>query len=241
MSVVIAEHSSVYTYPESHQFIRAAANSPYMRTVRKERRQRPQVYWMNLDYALLTQPDMFHLIDNVGGNINDTGNMMIMKFHLQSKGILDTADPISYSAILSTDKWSATSQKKFLRNNLKYLHDPRSLVAYSRTEDGQEEKHDVYRSDVDGSLTECVAKIKQGLWTMPFGGETIDSSNVDNFLLEISRVDSSNKKNQLKLEEESRGTSEPIDLWENVMDYERRLDAKELELDAANPEPSQDA
>lgn len=76
---------------------------------------------------------------------------------------------------------------------------------------------------------------------MPFGGETIDSSNVDNFLLEISRVDSSNKKNQLKLEEESRGTSEPIDLWENVMDYERRLDAKELELDAANPEPSQDA
>ena len=52
MSVVIAEHSSVYTYPESHQFIRAAANSPYMRTVCKERRQRPQVYWMNLDYAL---------------------------------------------------------------------------------------------------------------------------------------------------------------------------------------------
>ena len=131
--------------------------------------------------------------------------------------------------------------KKILGNNLKYLHDPRSLVAYSRTEDGQELKHDVFRSDVDGSLTECVAKIKQGLWTMPFGGETIDSSNVDNFLLEISRVDSSNKKNQLKLEEEYRGTSEPIDLWENVMDYERRLDAKELELEAANPEPSQDA
>ena len=82
MSVVIAEHSSVYAYPESHQFIRAAANSPYMRTVRKERRQIPQVYWMNLDYALLTQPDMFHLIDNVGGNNNNTANMMIMKFHL---------------------------------------------------------------------------------------------------------------------------------------------------------------
>ena len=65
LTVVIAFYSTFYTYPASHHIMRAACSHPSMRLLQRERRQPPVNHQMRDAYAVLTQPDLFHLIDNI--------------------------------------------------------------------------------------------------------------------------------------------------------------------------------
>jgi hypothetical protein len=172
----------------------------------------------------VTQTDLFHLIDNVTGDGNEYSHMCLFQFHLQAYEIETFDEHFSFSTIHPTDQWALDSQRNFLRNNLKYLHDPRVLYAYDKE---THQQYQVMRSDFDGTWSNCMEKLREGKWRMPWGMMEIDSTNYEAFLKEYSRVEDSNKLNQNKLEIDFRGNDERIEQWQKVMDFEKNADDRE--------------
>lgn len=232
LTVVFSSHSTFYVYPQSHHLIRTACSHSSMRSLRLDCRQEPKAHKMIGAFAVLTQPDMFHYIDNVGGDNNSCGNMILMRFHLQNTDFKDDELPISYSRIHPVSEWAGASQKLFLRNNLKYLHDPRVYFAYSITGEGKSFQHRVMRSDFDGTWSDCILNIRAGRWTMPFGGTIIDKNNIETFLVENNALEASNKLRQSDLEFEYHGLRDKIEPWNKVVEFEQRLNEKEIEAAA---------
>ena len=224
VTVVIAFYSTFYTYPASHHIMRAACSHPSMRSLQRERRQPPVNHQMRDAYAVVTQTDLFHLIDNVTGDGNEYSHMCLFQFHLQAYEIETFAEHFSFSTIHPTDQWALDSQRNFLRNNLKYLHDPRVLYAYDKE---NHQQYQVMRADFDGTWSKCMEKLREGKWSMPWGRMEIDSTNYEAFLKDYSRVEDSNKVNQNALEIDFRRSDERIEQWQKVMEFERNADDKE--------------
>ena len=132
LSVVLANHSTFYTHPASHVLNRVACSHSTLRGIREDRRPPPVNHPMTDCYAILSQPDLFHSIDNTSGDRNDSGNMLIIQYHVRAYKTQEVPPHMSLSSIFPKNEWPLDSQRHFVRTNLKYLSDPRVLYAHDK-------------------------------------------------------------------------------------------------------------
>ena len=67
---------------------------------------------------------------------------------------------------------------------------------------------------------------------MPLGGTIIDKNNIETFLVENNALEASNKLRQSDLEFEYHGLRDMIEPWNKVVEFEQRLNEKEIEAAA---------
>jgi hypothetical protein len=173
------------------------------------------------------QPDMFRLIDNCGDDDNDCSNMMIFQYQLRANNSdLPLTRNVSYNTIHPPEQWSLPSQKSFLRTNYKYMHEPRHLLAYAKGGSKEDEQY-VMRGDYNGSWTECIANIRNGVWVLPYHGTVINSDNLDQFLAHYAAEMSDPDHAQLVLEFITKKSVTPEDSWDKVFEFEVNADQQE--------------